>query len=243
MVENFVSNKMKQAQKITACGFLHKDGKLFMAKRADTKQFLPGKYELPGGHIEHGEAMEEGLAREFQEEFNVKIKVGDPFYAFTYNRNKNGVDLHVIEVIYFVTLADDDQIIMLNPEDHSEYTWISADEVEKYLKPQEEETIAVHKGFFLQSKSKINFPRPYGRGISLLHQADLASRILAALHRDVLPDNRLVEANGRHAVAARPEAVRAPVHLVQEGEFLLQASRGVGLNDANHPADGFGRGN
>lgn len=136
-----------QAQKITACGFLHKNGKLFIAKRADTKQFLPGKYELPGGHIEFGETMEDGLAREFQEEFGVKIAVGDPLYAFAYERNKDGIDLHVIEVIYFVTLADDDQMITLNPEDHSEYMWITADEIEKYLKPEDQETKAVRKGF------------------------------------------------------------------------------------------------
>ncbi len=42
-------------QLITACAFLHQDGKLFTAKRAETKNFLPGKYELPGGHVEYGD--------------------------------------------------------------------------------------------------------------------------------------------------------------------------------------------
>lgn len=40
-------------QAITACAFIHTnvDGieKVFLPKRADTKKFLPGVYELPGG--------------------------------------------------------------------------------------------------------------------------------------------------------------------------------------------------
>lgn len=140
---------MEQQQKITACAFLHKDNKLFIARRAATKKFLPGKYELPGGHIEFGETMEAGLQREFQEEFGVAITVSDPFYVFTYTREKDGVALHVIEVIYFVTIKDEQQTIQLNPEDHSEYKWINEAEVDSLLDPAEAETAAIHKGFKL----------------------------------------------------------------------------------------------
>ena len=60
-------------QAITACALVwHEfDGvkKAFVPKRADTKKFLPGVYNLPGGHVEYGEDIVEALKREYLEEF------------------------------------------------------------------------------------------------------------------------------------------------------------------------------
>ena len=78
-------------QVITACAFIHQefDGveKVFLPKRAETKKFLPGVYELPGGHIDFGEDPVVGLEREIDEEFGAKVEVGDPFYVFTYTND------------------------------------------------------------------------------------------------------------------------------------------------------------
>jgi 8-oxo-dGTP diphosphatase len=144
-------NNDKKIQKITACAFIHKDGKLFVARRADTKKFLPGKYELPGGHIEFGETMEKGLEREIMEEFGFEVVIGEPFYVFTNTRDNNTV--HSVEVDYFVTLADPNQNIELNPEDHSEYRWITQAEILNFFEEDDEEGRAIKKGFeVLQEK-------------------------------------------------------------------------------------------
>lgn len=138
-------NNDKKIQKITACAFIHKDGKMFTARRADTKKFLPGKYELPGGHIEFGETMVDGLKREIMEELGFDVVAGDPFHAFTYTRDNETV--HSIEVDYFVTLADPNQSIELNPEDHSEYRWISSEEILDFFEEDDEEHKAIKRGF------------------------------------------------------------------------------------------------
>jgi len=136
---------MNTKQAITACAFIHKEGKLLIAKRADTKSFLPGKYELLGGHVEFGETMEESLVRELNEELHIDIKVGIPFYAFTYLSDNHTV--HNVEVDYFAELVNPQQTIRLNPEDHSDCKWITADEVDRYFDENDAEKHAVKRGF------------------------------------------------------------------------------------------------
>lgn len=62
---------------ITACAFIHQQfagsEKLFWPRRAETKKFLPGKFELPGGHIEFSEDIITGLKRELLEEFQFEV--------------------------------------------------------------------------------------------------------------------------------------------------------------------------
>lgn len=135
----------QKMQKITACAFIHKDGKLFAPRRALIKTFLPGAYELPGGHIEFGESMEEGLQRELMEEFGIEIVIGEPFFAFTYTRDNDTI--HSIEVDYFATLKYPDEQIHVRPEEHAEYHWISESELFKYYDKNDKETEAIIRGF------------------------------------------------------------------------------------------------
>lgn len=135
----------KKIQKIVAAAFIHKDGKLLIARRAPTKTFLPGVYELPGGHIEFGETMEKGLAREIKEEFHVDVKIGNPFYVFTYTNKDNTA--HAIEVDYFATLVDPNQNIELNAEDHSEFRWVERADFLNFFIGNETEGEAAKKGF------------------------------------------------------------------------------------------------
>src|SRR5476651_1743539 len=96
-------------QVITACAFIHHNfkgvEKVFLPKRATTKKFLPNVYELPGGHIDFGENPVDGLKREIDEEFSMKVMIGDPFYVFTYTNNIKGS--HSIEVVYFAKFIDE----------------------------------------------------------------------------------------------------------------------------------------
>jgi 8-oxo-dGTP pyrophosphatase MutT (NUDIX family) len=125
----------KGQQVIVACALIHHnfDGveKVFLPKRADTKKFMPGVYELPGGHVDFGEDIVAGLKRELLEEFSKRIAVGDPFAAFTY---KNDVKAsHSIEVVYFAQLEDGVDNVEIHLEDHSGYDWFSEAELAKML--------------------------------------------------------------------------------------------------------------
>jgi len=130
------SETLAQGQQvIVACALIHHnfDGveKVFLPKRADTKKFMPGVYELPGGHVDFGEDIIEGLKRELVEEFGKQIVVGDPFAAFTYENTIKAS--HSIEVVYFAQFVDGIDGIEVHPEDHSGYEWLGADELAKML--------------------------------------------------------------------------------------------------------------
>ncbi len=146
-------------QVITACAFIHHkfDGveKVFVSKRADTKKFLPGFFELPGGHIDFGEDVVNGLKREVMEELGMSISVGDPFAAFTYTNDIKGS--HCIEVIFFATFGDPIENITIRPEDHSEYAWITQAEVETIGSMSDAEVKNVMRGFELLSGEPLNY--------------------------------------------------------------------------------------
>jgi 8-oxo-dGTP diphosphatase len=141
-------------QVITACAFIHHnfDGvnKLFMPKRAITKKFLPGVFELPGGHIDFAEELKFGLAREILEEFELKINIGDCFAAFTYVNEIKGS--HSVEIVYFATLKNSKyNEIKINPEDHCEYIWITKNEItlitDNNKQDDDKEVEIIKKGF------------------------------------------------------------------------------------------------
>ena len=150
-------------QVITACAFIHcyVDGveKVFLPKRAETKKFLPGVYELPGGHIEFGEELVVGLAREIMEEFGMRVHIGDPFVAFTYTNHVKGS--HSVEVVYFAEFADPLENITLHPEDHSLFGWFSGEEISNAYtenkNADDPEMLAIKKGFALLAGGKPSF--------------------------------------------------------------------------------------
>ena len=113
-------------QVITACAAIYREGsnghEVMVARRALTKKFLPGKFELPGGHIEFGETLVDGLRRELKEELAIDVIVGDVVGAFTYvNKIKRS---HSAEIIFFAQLADG-CLPKINPTDHSEVIWVN----------------------------------------------------------------------------------------------------------------------
>ena len=150
-------------QVMTACAFIHQMiggvEKVFLPKRAATKKFLPGVYELPGGHIDFGEDAVVGLRREIDEELGMKVEVGDPFFVFTYTNEVKGS--HSIEVIYFAHFVNDLDSIKINPEDHSEFGWFSEDELSKATSKEKGlddiEFQAMRKGFALLKGQPVQF--------------------------------------------------------------------------------------
>ena len=123
-------SKTAPSQKITATAFIFHQNKVVLVKRAPHLDFFPDTYELPGGHIEYGEQVAEGLQREIGEECRIDVFVGEPFYVYTYCRND--IKAHVVEIGYFVTPKDIKDKIILSTE-HTEFLWVEEKQLKYYL--------------------------------------------------------------------------------------------------------------
>lgn len=153
------ATSMEDKQAITACAFIHHNfngvEKVFLSKRAKTKKFLPGNFETPGGHIDFGEDIRQGLKREVMEEHGMNISIGDPFAVFTYNNDVK--KSHSVEVMYFAKFTDPIENIKINPEDHSEFIWVSENEIPEIGKISLEEHRDIKRGFELLKGGSLIF--------------------------------------------------------------------------------------
>lgn len=72
-------------------------------------EFIRGAYitKLPGGGLEIGEGTREGLAREFMEEANLKVSVGEHFYTTDFFQISAFNHTDQIISIYYYVHADD----------------------------------------------------------------------------------------------------------------------------------------
>lgn len=72
-------------------GYLESDGKVLLGLRSGRPlKIYPGHWDLPGGRIEPGETLEEGLRREFLEETGMVIVSARLMDAFHNSRPEEG---------------------------------------------------------------------------------------------------------------------------------------------------------
>ena len=62
---------------IIICGIIEHKGRILIGKKIECEHpvDLGGKWHLPGGRLEKGESLEEGLKREIKEETNLDVEV------------------------------------------------------------------------------------------------------------------------------------------------------------------------
>jgi A/G-specific adenine glycosylase len=72
---------------------IQRDGKILIARRPSSG-LLGGMWEFPGGKVEQGETLSEGLRREIQEELGISIEVGDAFGMYQHAYTHFKVTLH-----------------------------------------------------------------------------------------------------------------------------------------------------
>ncbi len=118
-------SEKKDTDKI-AKAVVMKDGKALLLKRSNYMKKYAGEWDLPGGHVQEEESIEDGLRREVEEETGLKIKA--PKQLSSDGR------MH-----YYRADADDSDIEL--SDEHTEHKFVSAEDLEemeipsKYMKP------------------------------------------------------------------------------------------------------------
>src|SRR5438067_11946248 len=95
---------------------LQRGGRILLGKRSATRAFYPDVWDVPGGHVEPGETVEQALARELHEEIGVTPAVWTPLGSFEAPAGSGGtLTLHL-----FVVTAWQGTPRNLLPEEHAE---------------------------------------------------------------------------------------------------------------------------
>ena len=117
-------------------GMLKDKDEYLIVKRSETDDFYPGNWEFPGGHLEDGETLKEGLSRELKEEINFDLLI-NPVLTHYYDeiKNENNHCIHVIELDFIINVDKKDLNIKLSSE-HSDFKWVKKDSqlLDEYIK-------------------------------------------------------------------------------------------------------------
>lgn len=116
-------------QKIIVNGLLENGGRVLIAKRAISKKIAPGKYHLPGGHVEFGEEPVDAIRREFMEEFGLSVTVSVILRAFSYVDD----NVHTVGITCVLVTNDSLDHIKLDLTDNSDVAWVDRRSLANYF--------------------------------------------------------------------------------------------------------------
>lgn len=104
---------------IVVCGVIKKSNTYLCCQRSQ-KMSLPLQWEFPGGKCEHGEDLKSALARELQEELNLKVVVGDLIETSLYK--PNGIKL----IAFHCEALNINDLKLL---EHAAFKWVNKNEL------------------------------------------------------------------------------------------------------------------
>ncbi len=111
-------------ERITTAGILMRDNTYFIAKRED-KGSIAGLWEFPGGKNRYGESEQQTLKREFAEELDLEIEVGQLVHSHDFTNKDTLYHLKAYRV--FADTVDN-----LPFRFHTEYRWVTLAELDLF---------------------------------------------------------------------------------------------------------------
>lgn len=124
---------MKETRHLGVYGIAIHDNKILLVEKS--RGAYTGKYDLPGGSIEHGEKPIETLKRELMEETGVNIKKSTLFDAnsvvVNWLHHEEMEAMHHIGIIYIVEVDNDNVKTTSDGQDSLGAKWIELENLNK----------------------------------------------------------------------------------------------------------------
>ena len=105
---------------VSVAGVAEKDGKYLVALR-NPGTSIGIRWEFPGGKIEEGESPEDALVREYIEELNVSIRVGERLCEGSFTNGPK----HYRLFAYGIELQNED----FSKKEHQQIRWVKPEEM------------------------------------------------------------------------------------------------------------------
>lgn len=123
---------------VSAVGIVVKDRQVLITKRK-IPPFL-NQWVLPGGKIDYGESVEQGVIREVYEEVGLTAKTNGLF-AFKESLPTEMSKYRHYLILYFL-LHIEDFTLNINSEEISEVVWLKSEDIHQYeISPKTEDVI------------------------------------------------------------------------------------------------------
>lgn len=101
-----------------------RSGKKFLIGRRLPTGVMGNRWEFPGGKVDPGETPEEALKREFREEMDISISIGEFIGSAEFTNSSGPVELRA----YAVSIPDNPHIVLT---EHTGLDWATLDEIER----------------------------------------------------------------------------------------------------------------
>jgi 8-oxo-dGTP pyrophosphatase MutT (NUDIX family) len=127
-----MSDNPQIVQRIATKALIVNDqGQLLILREASTYKegTNVGRFHMPGGRLDPGEAFVDGLKREVSEETGLQIEIGRPIYVGEWHPVIKGVP-HQIVAIFFVCKPLTSTVQL--SDEHDDFTWILPEDAGNY---------------------------------------------------------------------------------------------------------------
>jgi 8-oxo-dGTP diphosphatase len=110
--------------------------RLLLLRRAAHDPVYPRWWDVPGGSVEVNETLPQAVRREVFEETGFRVRVGRPYFVSTFRTHEHATgDRLTIVSIEFRCSESGSREPRLDPNEHSEYAWVSSRTLPRYSIP------------------------------------------------------------------------------------------------------------